>query len=169
MHRSWNAAFVSAIIFLSCSSPTVPSPGVATDYAVRFDGISGSIVIASSSVLQPDSLTLEMRVKIDSLQVSNPLLIETGKNQWNEADGFSAKVEDNVFHFRFAEQSNVAVVLGAPFLIQPGVWFHLAYTYDKDTMRILSMDLSRVNGLKQNRSSTGDQDSLSEKLHSIPM
>lgn len=135
MHRSINVVLVSSLIFLCCSSPTVPSPTL-VDYAVRFDGVSGAIVIASSSTLQPDSLTLEMRVKIDSLQTSNPFLIETGKNQWNEADGFSSKVEDNVFHFRFAEQSNAAVVLGAPFLIQPGVWFNLAYTYDKDTMRI---------------------------------
>ncbi|MEX2116255.1 MAG: LamG domain-containing protein [Bacteroidota bacterium] len=144
MHRSINVVLVSSLIFLRCSSPTVPRPTTA-DFAVRFDGVSGAIVITSSPALQLDSLTLEMRVRIDSLQISNPFLIETGKNQWNEADGFSSKVEDSALHFRFAEQSNAAVVLGAPFLIQPGVWFHLAYTYDKDTMKIF------VNGTLANQ------------------
>lgn len=124
-----------ALIPGACSSPTLP-PGTFSGYAARFDGQEGEIIIPSSAILQTDLLTLELRVKIDTLQQSNPFLIETGKNQWNEADGFSAKVEDSTFHFRFAVASDAAVVLGAPFQVLPGTWFHLAYTYGKDTMRI---------------------------------
>lgn len=106
------------------------------DYSLRFDGQGGEVVVPPSSILQPEVFTLEMDVRIDSLQASNPFLAETGKNQWNEADGYCVKLEDGVIQFRIASQSDLAFVIWSPFQGSPGEWFHIACTYDQDTARL---------------------------------
>lgn len=105
--------------------------------AVLFDGKNGSIQFPAAGDLQPQNLTVEMYVRVDSFATRIvPLLWETGVDHWTSADGYSICYEEGALTFRVANASNSAQGVGETFSLVCGEWIHLACTVGNDLLRI---------------------------------
>ena len=101
-----------------------------TDMALQFDGISSRVIFPSSRVLQLQSMTVQLKVRFDSLSMFNPILVENVSDVWNQASGFYLTYEQGLLYFQLAEQSNYRD--GASYAYLPSLhqWIDLTYTYD---------------------------------------
>lgn len=108
----------------------------ATDMVLEFDGSSGSVPFASSEVLQPQTVTIEMKVFLENLSPAIiPFLAPTNADLWNTADGYCTRYETandtGYFSFSMAKQSNLCWEARANYTPAANKWIHLAFTYDK--------------------------------------
>jgi hypothetical protein len=102
-----------------------------TDMALQFDGFSGQVDFPVSSILQPQTVTVEFKARFDSTaQGCIPLLAPTGANVWNTADGYEITYEVDHWCFSLASQSNYGTAIEPTFSLPFGQWLDIACTYD---------------------------------------
>jgi hypothetical protein len=67
---------------------------------------------------------------------SSPLVAETNMDQWNQANGFSLKLEEGRLHWKLATGSKTAHAFTPSWSPEPNRWYHVACTYDGQVARI---------------------------------
>lgn len=102
-----------------------------TDMAMEFDGVSGHVVFAPNTALQPSNCTVEFRVWFDTSETLYPLLAPTNANCYNTADGYTIREEYGSIGFGVAIQSNLGVPTVYQYTVPYHVWVHIAGTYDQ--------------------------------------
>jgi hypothetical protein len=108
----------------------------ANQYALRFDGVDDVVEIADNALLSGGpgkSLTLEVWVKLESVSGHHPIVTKYLDGTWKDwgievdAGKIVVDIENN--------GDNWAYIIGS---VSPGVWTHLAFTFDNaaNTLRI---------------------------------
>ena len=130
---------VTIILFLSlsCQKEIVQREPVGFNYALVLDGVTTHITIPRIAIYQLTTFTVEALALFDELHDGLlPIIAETGRNQWNRADGFGVIYERRQIVLRLAKGPREAVWIAYPFHIQPGKWYHILCSFDGRTARI---------------------------------
>ncbi len=107
-----------------------------TDMALLFDGQSGEVVFPVSRSLQPQQLTIEMKVLLqDTSNSVVPFLAPTGIDLWNSADGYCVLFMKGSggpgFSFSKGVSSTEGIGTTGPLYNPPlNTWISLGCTYD---------------------------------------
>jgi hypothetical protein len=82
-------------------------------------------------------VTVEVKARFDTVHLGNmPLIAEAYLNQWNQASGYSVKVQEDQVHWKLATAANAANAFRPTFRPQPNRWYHFACTYDGQVGRV---------------------------------
>lgn len=137
-----NPLFVLTIVATSLLAPSCEKDVVRTEaanlnYALQFDGMTTFVEIPPIAAQRPAQVTVEVKAMFDTVHLGNmPLIAEAYLDQWNQASGYSVKVQDDQVHWKLATAANVANAFRPTFRPLPNRWYHFACTYDGQVGRV---------------------------------
>lgn len=140
---SSRASLLVAVFFaLSCEEEVLQQGQIQyleaeLNYALELDGATTFVEIPSVPAQQPAQLTVEVKVRFDTVyEGSHPFISEAHEDQWNAASGFSLKYELGRIHWRLARAPNLASAFTRAFSPVANRWYHLSCTFDGQTARV---------------------------------
>lgn len=142
MTKSISVCFVLFSLFLiSCKGPkgdtgpigptgSLVSTSSQNTYALKFLGSNGYVAVPYAPALQPEAVTVELWVYVDTLASEfTPLIAAADANERNTADGYGIKFESGYCYFRLAQASNVGTACAVIYTPPTRQWIHIAGTY----------------------------------------
>jgi len=110
----------------------VPLTGESNNFSISLDGANDIAIITDSSFLRPDiSLTIEAFIKPEL-----GARVVLGKQLHQGCCVNSFQLELSPFRFQLTDVTGVAHLIGPGVEPSPGVWHHIAGTWDGTTMRL---------------------------------
>jgi hypothetical protein len=108
------------------------------DFSLLFDGVDDYVEVPYQSNLQPNNFTVEAWIKADTWETLHWQGTIVGTEDWVTGPrGYILRTGDNGrLSFTLACGSNWSEALSAP-LMQTGVWYHVAATFDGTTLTAL--------------------------------
>lgn len=98
--------------------------------AIAFDGRSGYVLFHSGRALRPQTFTVEVAIKFDTLGEFVPILEEFSSDLWTHADGYSLSYERGGIGFGVAQAANLGMGTDVKFNLPLHTWIRIAGTYD---------------------------------------
>jgi|GEM_PF-1928352 len=114
------------------SSASIPLTGEPNHYSIGLDGVNDVVVVHDSTSLRPgQGITLEAVVK-----PGQGARVIFGKQLFSGCCVNSFQIELNPFRFQLTDTSGHDHLIQGPFDPAPGIWHHIAATWDGTTMRL---------------------------------
>ncbi len=139
--RRFTFVVLLSLVACACQKDSSPTENktpatLRNTHALRFLGTIGYVIIARPPVLQPSRYTVELWVYFDSSDSVYMPLLGTNVNEYNQADGYSIKIESGHLYLRAALSPSAAAAYTAVYTPPIRQWTHLAATFDSTTARL---------------------------------